>query len=209
MKKVFVTIFAAIALTFAVNAQDFTPGWNLGVMGGINYVTSNRWGNIGRFEHVCPNATIYVGYDVAPWLNLRGSVSGPAGTYPTKGGKVAGKLNYAQVGIDAVADICDIFSYNPDRFFSPYVFLGVAGNYRFSVDNVKSNFGPGVRAGLGFDFRVSEKMKIAIELQDNALSNDFNTLNDNTYFGGNILKWKRPFKWDDNFAALIGVKFAL
>ena len=207
MKKVFVTIFAAIALTFAVNAQDFTPGWNLGVMGGINYVTSNNWG-VGHFEHISPDATIYVGYEVAPWLDLRGSVSGPAGTYPAKGGKV-GKLNYAQVGIDAVADICDIFNYNPDRFFSPYVFLGVAGNCRFSVDNVKSNFGPGVRAGLGFDFRISEKMKIAIELQDNALSNDFNTLDDNTYFGGDILHIKRPFKWDDNFAALIGVKFAL
>lgn len=208
MKKVFVTIFAAAVLAFSVSAQDFTPGWNLGVMGGINYVTSNSW-TIGKFEHVTPNVSLNMGYDVAPWLNLRGSLSGISGTYPTNKGKVAEKIKYAQLGVDGVVDICDIFSYNPERFFSPYVFLGVAGNYRFKVGNEDAAFCPGVRAGLGFDFRISDGVKIALELQDNGLNNKFNTLDDNTYFGGDILKWKRPFKWDDNFVALIGVKFAL
>ena len=32
---------------------------------------------------------------------------------------------------------------------------------------------------------------------------------DNEYYGGNILHWKRPFKWDDVFAALVGLKFDL
>lgn len=208
MKKVFVTLFAAVVFVFSASAQEFTPGWNLGVMGGVNYLTSNKW-HIGQFEHITPNASLYLGYNVAPWLNLRGSVSGPAATFPTNKGKVAGKLNYVQVGFDAVADICNIFNYKEERFFSPYVFLGVAGSYRMAIDNEKAYFGPGVRAGLGFDIRLGNSMKLAIELQDNALNNKFNTLDDNSYYGGDIIHMKRPFKWDDNFAALIGLKFAL
>ena len=201
MKKVIFSIFAAVVLAFSAGAQDFTPGWNVGVMGGINYVTSNHWKNLGHFEHVTPN------FSVAPWLNLRGSLSGVSGTYPKSGDKE--NFNYAQIGVDGVVDICDIFNYNAERFFSPYVFLGVAGNYRFKAGNADGSFSPGVRAGLGFDFRLSDSIKLAVELHDNALNNDFNTLDDNTYFGGDILKWKRPFKWDDNFVVLIGVKFAL
>lgn len=207
MKRFIVVLCAALALSFSAKAQDFTPGWDLGVMGGMNYVTSNNW-QISKFQHVTPNASLNLAYNVSPWLAFRASVSGAFGTYPIQG-KTIGKFNYAQAGLDAVIDICNLFNYNEERFFSPYIFVGGAGNYRLAVKDVKAYFGPGVRAGLGFDFRVSDKMKVAIELQDNALNNNFNSLDDNTYFGGDILMWKRPFKWDDNFAALIGVKFAL
>ena len=207
MKKVFVVVFAAFALAFGAKAQDFTPSWNLGVMGGANYVTSNNW-QISKFKHVTPNASVNFGYDVSPWFGLRASVSGAFGTYPIQG-KTIGKFNYAQIGVDAMFDICNMFSYNPERFFSPYIFVGGAGNYRFAGDAFQSYFGPGVRAGLGFNFRLSDKMALVVEFQDNALNNKFNTLDDNELFGGNILRWKRPFKWDDNFAALIGLKFNL
>ncbi len=206
MKKIFVVVFAAFALAFGAKAQDFTPGWNLGVMGGINYTTSNLW-QTEQFSHITPNASLSLGYAVSPWFGLRASVSGPFANYPD--GKNVAKFNYAQIGLDAMIDICNIFNYNDERFFSPYVFLGGAGNYRFAVKNEAGYFGPGVRAGLGFNFRLGEKMSLAIELQDNALNNKFNTKNDNWVFGGNILNWKRPFQWDDNFAALIGLKFNL
>ena len=206
MKKVFVVVFAAFALAFGAKAQDFTPSWNLGVMGGANYVTSNNW-QISKFKHVTPNASVNFGYDVGPWFGLRASLSGPIANYPQ--GKTAVKFGYAQIGVDAMFDICNMFSYNPERFFSPYIFVGGAGNYRFAGDAFQSYFGPGVRAGLGFNFRLGDKMALAIELQDNALNNKFNTLDDNKLFGGDILGWKRPFQWDDNFAALIGLKFNL
>ena len=108
-----------------------------------------------------------------------------------------------------MVDICNIFGYNPARFFSPYVFLGGAAGYRFPVEQVKGFFAPGVRAGLGFDFRLTDAIKLALEFQDNAQSNKWNTLDDNEFFGGDILHWKRPFRWDDNFAALVGLKFDL
>lgn len=206
MKKVFAVVFAAFALVFGAKAQDFTPSWDLGVMGGVNYTTSNIW-QISKFSHVNPNASISLGYAVSPWFGLRASLSGPSGNYPE--GKNAVKFGYAQIGIDAMIDICNIFSYNPDRFFSPYLFIGGAGNYRFAVKGEDGYFGPGVRAGLGFNFRLTEKMALTLELQDNALNNKFNTLDDNKLFGGDVLGWKRPFPWDDNFAALIGLKFNL
>lgn len=208
MKKLVLILSAAFALAFSAQAQGvFTPGWNLEVMGGANYVTSNNW-QIGKFKHITPNASFNLGYDIAPWFGLRGGLSGAFGTYPIQG-KTVGKFNYAQLGLDAKFDICNIFNFNAARFFSPYVFLGGIGNYRFAANSQNGKFFAGARAGFGFDFLLTDAIKFAIEFQDNGLSNQWNTLDDNEYYGGNILWIKRPFRWDDNFAALIGLKFDL
>ena len=208
MKKFALILTAAFALAFSAQAQDtFYPGWTLGVQGGANYSTSNYW-QIGQFQHITPNGSINLGYDFAPWFGLRGSLSGPVGTYPVNG-KTIGKFGYAQLGLDAMFDICNMFRYKESRFLSPYFFVGGAANYRFPVEQTKAYFGPGVRAGLGFNFRLAEGVHLGLELLDNALNNKWNTLDDNEYFGGDILYWKRPFKWDDNFAALLGLKFDL
>ena len=208
MKKLVLILTAAFTLAFSAKAQEaFTPGWNLEIMGGANYVTSNNW-NIGKFQHITPNASINLGYDIAPWFGLRGGLSGAFGTYPIQG-KTIGKFNYAQLGLDAKFDICNIFNVNAARFFSPYVFLGGLGNYRFAANEQNGKLSAGARVGLGFNFRLTDGIKLALEFQDNGLTNEFNTLDDNEYYGGNILYWKRPFRWDDNFAALLGLKFDL
>ena len=212
MKKLLVIAFAALALSFNAKAQDeFYPGWHLDLMGGANYVTSNLW-QINQFKHITPTGQIALEYDFSPVFGLRGTVSGPIGTYPintTKGTSTIGKFNYLQGGLDAMIDIANIFSYKSTRFLSPYVFLGAAGNYRFKTDKADAYFGPGVRAGLGFNFRLSDAVKFVIELQDNALNNKFNTLDDDEIFAPGVLNIKRPFKWDDNFAALAGLKIDL
>ncbi len=208
MKKLLFILTAAFALAFSAQAQDtFYPGWNLGVQGGANYVSSNEW-QIGKFQHITPNGAISLGYDFAPWFGLRASLSGPMGTYPIAH-KTIGKLNYGQLSMDAMFDICNMFRYKESRFLSPYFFLGGGANYRFPVEQVKSYLGPVVRAGLGLNFRMAEGVHLGLELQDNGLNNQFNTLDDNEIYGGNILWIKRPFKWDDNFAALLGLKFDL
>lgn len=208
MKKLFLIFVAALALAFSAKAQDFNPGWNLSAQGGVNYTSSNLW-KIDRWHHFTSDAQIALGYKFSPWFGLRGAWSGPVGSFPNNDGKEMGILHYAQLGLDAMFDIANMFRYNPDRFLSPYVFLGGAGNYRFETTNDKAVFGPAVRAGLGFAIRLDDVARILIELQDNALSNKFNTLDDNEIFAGGVLDWKRPFKWDDNFAALIGLQFDL
>ncbi|MBO7416023.1 MAG: OmpA family protein [Bacteroidaceae bacterium] len=209
MKKLFVILFAACALAFSAKAQvEFNPGWNLTFQGGVNYTSSNRWA-IDHWHHFTSDAQIAVGYKFSPWFGLRGAWSGPVGSFPTNGGKEMGTLHYAQLGLDAMFDIANMFRYNPKRFLSPYVLLGGAGNYRFETTEAKGFFGPAVRAGLGFAFRLDDVAKLVIEFHDNALSNKFNTLDDNEIFAADVLNWKRPFKWDDNFAALIGLQFDL
>ena len=206
MKKLFLILSTLFALAFTAKAQDtFYPGWNLWVQGGANYVSSNEW-QIGKFKHVTPNGAISLGYDIAPWFGLRAGLSGLMGTYPIEH-KTIGKLNYGQLTLDAMFDICNMFGYKESRFLSPYIFLGGGANYRFPVEQLDAYLGPAVRAGLGFNFRLAQGVHLGLELQDNGLNNQFNTLDDNEIYGGNILWIKRPFKWDDNFAALLGLKF--
>ena len=193
MKKLFVILIAAVALAFSANAQDaFVPGWNLTVQGGVSYTSSNLW-KIDEWHHFTSDAQIALGYKFSPWFGLRCAWSGHVGSYPVNEGTQMGIMHYAQLGLDAMFDIANMFNYNSHRFINPYVFLGAAGNYRFETSDVKGFFGPAVRAGLGFAIRLDDVAKLVIELQDNALSNKFNTLDDNEIFGGNYLGWKRPF----------------
>lgn len=208
MKKLFVIMVAALAMAFSAKAQEFDPGWNLTFQGGVNLTSSNYW-KIDPWKHLTPDAQVALGYKFSPVFGLRGVWSGPMGQFPKNDGTDMGTLHYAQLGVDALFDIFNIFNYSPTRFLNPYVFLGAAGNYRFETTDTKGFFGPAVRAGLGFAIRLDDVAKLVIELQDNAMSNKFNTLDDNAIFGGNILNWKRPFKWDDNFAALLGLQFDL
>ena len=199
MKKLFVIVFAALALAFSAKAQVFNPGWNLTVQGGVNYTASDLW-KIDDLHHFTSDGQIAVGYQFSPWFGLRGAWSGPIGSYPNNGGTEMGLFHYAQLGLDAMIDIANMFNYNPTRFLNPYLFLGGAGNYRFETTTEKGVFGPAIRAGLGFAIRLDDVAKLVLEVQDNALSDKFNTVADKGFFGTS---------WDDNLAALIGLRFAV
>lgn len=200
MKKLFVILFFACALAFSAKAQlAFKPGWNLTFQGGVNYTSSEFW-KIDDWHHFTSDAQIAVGYKFSPWFGLRGAWSGPVGSFPNNEGKEIGMMHYAQLGLDAVLDIANMFRYNPKRFLNPYLFLGGAGNYRFETTDTKAFFGPALRAGLGFAIRLDDVAKIVLELQENAHGDKFNTLVDKEILGG---------KWDDNIAGLIGLQFDL
>ena len=199
MKKLFVILIAALALAFSAKAQDFNPGWNLTVQGGVNYTASDLW-KIDDWHHFTADAQVALGYKFSPWFGLRGAWSGPVGSFPNNDGTEMGIFHYAQLGVDALIDIANLFNYNPTRFLNPYLFLGGAGNYRFETTDTKASFGPALRAGLGFAFRLDDVAKLVLELQDNVHGDKFNTLVDKGIFGTN---------WDDNLAALIGLQFDL
>ena len=206
MKRVLIVLASILVLASSVKAQNFYyPGWYLGVQGGANYNTSNLW-NLGNWKHVNPNAALNLGYDFTPVFGLRGSLSGPVGNFPIKDA-APGRFNYAQLGLDATIDIINIFKYGPRRILNPYIFVGGALYDRFKVGDVASHFGAGVRGGAGLNVRLNDLVTLSLELQDNFLGNKFNTLDDNWIYGGEYLNWKKPFQWDDNFAALAGLKF--
>ena len=199
MKKLFVILIAALALAFSAKAQDFYPGWNVTVQGGVNYTASDLW-KIDDWHHFTSDAQVALGYKFSPWFGLRGAWSGPVGSFPNNDGNEIGIFHYAQLGVDALLDLCNMFNYNPKRFLNPYLFLGGAGNYRFETTDTKGTFGPAVRAGLGFAIRLDDVAKLVLELQDNVLSDKFNTFEDKGIFGTT---------WDDNLAALVGLQFDL
>ncbi|MBR6268986.1 MAG: OmpA family protein [Bacteroidales bacterium] len=206
MKRVLIVLASVLVLASSVKAQNFYyPGWYLGVQGGANYTTSNLW-NLGNWKHVNPNAALNLGYDFTPVFGLRGSLSGPVGNFPIKD-SAPGSFNYAQLGLDATIDIINIFKYGPRRILNPYIFVGGALYDRFKVGDVASHLGAGVRGGAGLNVRLNDLVTLSLELQDNFLGNKFNTLDDNWIYGGEYLNWKKPFQWDDNFAALAGLKF--
>lgn len=229
MKKLLV-IVASLMLCAAANAQEtFYPGWVFGVQAGVNYTAGH--GNFGKLLSY-PTVALNAGYEFTPWFALRGDLSGWQAKGVTAFEEHANrqavyfsdpldyyKFNYVQLAIDAKFDICNIFRYKSTRFLSPYVFVGVGGNLRFNngakdiayvcpvAGNAfywdKATLAVLGRVGVGFEFRVSEAVKITLEAVDNILPNKFNSTCDNgfNFFGANK-------HLDANVSALLGVKFA-
>ena len=189
------------------------------------YSSSNEWGYAGwdKVKHLnLPNASLNLGYEFTPVFALRGALSGPFGNFPGPDHMSIHRFGYAQATVDAKFDILNMFRFVDTRIVSPYIFAGAGLNYRFPVESKEAFLGPAVRLGGGLEFRLSNLVDLTLELQDNALHNKFNTLtaadtgtdraneyhgDDGLYYGGEVLLIKKPFRWDDNIAALVGLKF--
>lgn len=230
MKKILAIISSALLLGAAANAQEtFYPGWNFGIQAGVNYTAGNA-----AFQDLLtyPTIALNAGYEFTPWFGIRGNLSGwqakgvltsslyqdpsPATDF---GPGHSFKFNYVQLAADAMFDICNIFKYKSTRFCSPYVLAGLGFNYRFNngakeyVDLLPADYGwywanPTFsflgRVGLGANFRISDAVKISLEVVDNVLSSHFNSICDNNIrikLGG-IQRHA-----DQNISALLGVKF--
>ncbi|MBR5431747.1 MAG: OmpA family protein [Bacteroidales bacterium] len=211
MKKLVVILTVFLACAFVSNAQSqetFQPGWKLSTLGGINYATSDKWA-LDFFQHVTPTGQIGVEYNFVPWFSVRGTLSGPIGAYPLDNGTSIGKFAFVQLGADAIVDFSNILNYKSTRAINPYLFLGVAAVDRFKTAGAKNYFGVGLRGGIGFNFRLSDAVKLVLEVQENALGPNFNSLDDNLHYGAGKGRWRRLFQFDDNLAALAGLQFNL
>lgn len=227
MKKIFAIISSALLLGAAANAQEtFYPGWNFGIQAGVNYTAGNA-----AFKDLLtyPTIALNAGYEFTPWFGLRGNLSGWQAKACTNaslysdfnvdyllGSNEFFKLNYVQLAADAMFDICNIFKYKSTRFCSPYLFLGVGFNFRFNnggKDIIPADypwywsnptFAFMVRGGVGANFRISDAVKISLEVVDNVLPNKFNSVCDNNV---RIKLDGIQRHADQNISALLGVKF--
>ena len=202
MKKIISILALALVFSAAAQAQEkeqFFPGWVYGAQVGFDYTAGQT--SFGDLVSV-PSIALSAGYEFLPWLGVRAVASG----FQAKGfNENLYKFNYAQLSVDAVFDICNIFKYRSERFFSPYVFLGPAMNLRFN--NGASELGYGwtgtvvcftPRVGLGANFRVNDAIRISLEAGDNILSDMFNSVDDSYLFNK-----------DHNISVLVGVKLSL
>lgn len=165
----------------------FKRHWQLQLQGGIGYTL----GEAGFNDLLSPSAALSAVYRFSPIWGLRGGFSG----WQAKGSWAAPshqyKYNFVQLNVDAIFDIANCLgSFNHRRFFNPYLFLGIAGNYAFHNDEAgelhqagyplqylweDSRFFVAGRGGLGIDFRLSNGVSFNLEGNANMMSDHFNS----------------------------------
>lgn len=173
----------------SVTGQEirFLPHWLIQVQGGAGYTL----GEIKMHKLISPSVGLYGGYQITPVWGMRVGLSG----CQSKGGWAVTKQSYTykyvQLNADALVNLSNwLGGYRYDRFFSIYVFGGVAYNHSFDNDEAVAlddagnalrylwrdsrSFVAG-RMGLGFDFRLCERVVFNLEGNANVLSDHYNS----------------------------------
>ena len=196
MKLKSLTLILALALgaqaAFAQQSMsdpslEFNPHWFGQIQGGAGYTI----GETAFKDLISPAGALSLGYQFNPVLGLRFNVAG----YQGKGAVVAPlevyKFNYLQGAFDLTVNLAQLLGYKHDRVFNPFIFVGGGAAYGFkngandvSKTNPKEYFAllweknlitPVARVGIGADFRLSDAVALTLEVNDNVLSDKFNS----------------------------------
>ena len=196
MKLKSLTLILALALgaqvAFAQQSKsdpslEFNPHWYGQIQGGAGYTI----GETAFKDLISPAGALSLGYQFNPTLGLRFNVAG----YQGKGNVVAPlevyKFNYLQGAFDLTLNLAQLLGYKHDRVFNPFVFIGGGAAYGFknganniTKTNPKEYFAllweknlitPVARVGIGADFRLSDAVALTLEVNDNVLSDKFNS----------------------------------
>ena len=196
MKLKSLTLILAVALgaqvAFAQQSKsdpslEFNPHWYGQIQGGAGYTI----GETAFKDLISPAGALSLGYQFNPVLGLRFNLAG----YQGKGAVVAPlevyKFNYLQGAFDLTVNLAQLLGYKHDRVFNPFVFIGGGAAYGFknganniTKTNPKEYFAllweknlitPVARVGIGADFRLSDAVALTLEVNDNVLSDKFNS----------------------------------
>ncbi len=196
MKLKSLTLILAVALSaqvaFAQQSKsdpsvEFNPHWFGQIQGGAGYTI----GETAFKDLISPAGALSLGYQFNPTLGLRFNLAG----YQGKGAVVAPlevyKFNYLQGAFDLTLNLAQLLGYKHDRVFNPFVFIGGGAAYGFknganniTKTNPKEYFAllweknlitPVARVGIGADFRLSDAVALTLEVNDNVLSDKFNS----------------------------------
>ena len=204
---------------------DFNPHWYVQVQPGVQYTL----GELSFGDLLSPNAQIAVGYQFDEVLGARLSLNAwqsKAGSDYDALGKWDWKWKYVAPTLDLTADLSTLFcGFNPNRFFTLNLMLGVGANIGFDNDEAatakaqiqplhkwdalyyRTNNAPldylwdGTKTrlvgqlGLGADFRLSDAISLGLEVNANTLSDKYNS--------------KSAKNNDWYFNALVGLKINL
>ena len=199
----------------------FTPHWYAQAQVGGQYTL----GEIGFGKLLSPNVQVGVGYNFNQVVGARLTLNtwqSKAGQN-VAGNVYKWKWNYVAPMVDATFNLTNLFcEYNPDRVVEFGVFGGIGANIAWGNDEAADAqkailAGPGknlaevqaplenlwdgtktrfvARVGANVDFRVSDRVKLGVELSANTLSDKYNS--------------KKAGNPDWYFNALVGVKVAL
>lgn len=216
MKKIFIYFIALTLLPMIAFSQEreikeegktfFKPHTYLQLQGGA----AHTLGETDFMDLVSPAAAVNFGYQFSPLFGMRIGASGWQG----KGAWVSPAQEYdfkfIQGNLDLVFDIASLFmGFDPHRTVSPYIFGG--GGYAYGFENGATDINTGNynleylwednkgfiggRVGLGFNFRLSDAVALALEGNATILDDKFNS--------------KKAGNPDWHFNALVGLKINL
>ena len=199
----------------------FTPHWYAQAQVGGQYTL----GEIGFGKLLSPNVQVGIGYNFNKVVGARFSLNtwqSKAGQN-VAGNVYKWKWNYVAPMVDATFNLTNLFcEYNPDRLVEVGVFGGIGANIAWGNDEAADaqkailagagknlaevqapleNLWDGTktrfvaRVGANVDFRVSDRVKLGVELSANTLSDKYNS--------------KKAGNPDWYFNALVGAKIAL
>ena len=196
MKLKSLTLILAVALgaqvAFAQQSKsdpsvEFNPHWFGQIQGGAGYTI----GETAFKDLISPAGALSFGYQFNPTLGLRFGASGWQGKGNVVSPLEVYKFNYVQGNVDLVIDLANLVAYDHQRFFNPYIFAGAGAAYGFNngatkitKTDPKSYFdllweknmiSPVGRVGIGADFRLSDAVALTLEVNDNILSDKFNS----------------------------------
>ena len=192
MKRI-ISILASVALVASLsvaNAQkkDFDPYWFLQIQGGA----AETIGETNWVDLLSPSGAISLGYQFSPVFAARLNANAWQGKGAINVGQAeVYKYNYVEGALDLMADLASLFGgYKFDRTINPYIFGGVGVNYAFNNDEanaLKANFptnnylwegksiSPALRAGLGFNIRLSDAVALNLEGNSSFINDHFNS----------------------------------
>lgn len=191
-RNLFIALLLCSNVSFAqisneTEKREFKPHSFFQIQGGASYTLGE-----GKFSDLTsPAIAANFGYKLNPVFALRAGVS----AWQAKGAwvnpKVDYKYNYVQGNVDAVFDLSTLLcSYNPDRVFNGYGFIGAGVNFASKNDEANALYDQGYnlkniwdghktllvgRAGLGTNIRLSRAVYFNIEANANILSDKYNS----------------------------------
>ena len=212
MKRI-LTILASVAVVASLsvaNAQkknDFDPYWFLQLQGGAaETIGETVWTDL-----ISPSGALSLGYQFSPVFGVRLNANAWQGKGAINDGQTrVYKYNYVEGALDLMADLASLFGgYKFDRTINPYIFGGVGANYAFNNDEANglsksfpatnylwdpNSISPALRAGLGFNIRLSDVVALNLEGNTSFINDHFNS--------------KKGSKADFQIKALAGLTFS-
>ena len=188
----------------------FVPHWYIRAQGGAGFDV----GEADFAQLISPSIQLTAGYQFSELFGLRGSLSGLWARNRYAYPEASYKWNFIQPSLEGELNLTPLFlGSDPERKSRAYAFAGLGAAYSFNNDDAveasnrygvdfeklwqKSRWNMAVRAGLGYEYAVTDNIAIGAEVNANMLPDHFNSKrgkNDNR---------------DWHFNALLGVKFTL
>lgn len=210
MKKNFLLGFALLMATSAFGQETPTEGkaliqnsfkhnWFIQLQGGGSLTFSEDHKRTSLTDFIAPHVALSLGKHFSPAVGARLQVGGWRSNNYSAALKDTYKREYLQVNFDGMLNLMNVFTpYTHEKAFNLYALLGAGYVHGFKNEDMNMSRTNSIvpRAGLMFDFRVSNRINLNLEAVGNLMSDEFSGIT-------------RGRKYDGTLNVLAGITFKL